>query len=146
MTNGRDHAPAVYGKIRVLAGGERLPRLLPERAAANRRLLAAYLDRPLIPQNFSADECLDPWSGRSLDDWWTFYEGGTRLVEYLQPRRLQRADAGRAGRRQHDLSQRAGWSRRRATTRARSSPRAKTRSARTCWKCCCGCSTARICN
>ena len=76
-------APAVYGKIRVLAGGERLPRALPDRAAANRRLLAAYLDRPLIPENFSADECLDPWSGRSLDDWWTFYEGGTRLVEYL---------------------------------------------------------------
>ena len=83
MTNGREHAPAVYGKIRVLAGGERLPPALPERTAANRRLLAAYLDRPLIPENFSADQCLDAWSGRSLDDWWTFYEGGTRLVEYL---------------------------------------------------------------
>ena len=83
VTNGRDHAPAVYGKIRVLAGGERLPRALPERGTQNRRLLAAYLDRPLIPENFSANECLDPWSGRSLDDWWTFYEGGTRLVEYL---------------------------------------------------------------
>ena len=75
--------PALYGKIRVLMGPERLPRLLPEGAAGNRRLLMAYLDRPLIPQNFSANECLDPWSGRSLDDWWTFYEGGSRLVEYL---------------------------------------------------------------
>ena len=83
MTNGRDRQPAVYGKIRVLAGGDRLPRLLPENATANRRLLAAYLDRPLFPENFSANECLDTWSGRSLDDWWTFYEGGTRLVEYL---------------------------------------------------------------
>ena len=83
MTNGRQHAPAIYGKIRVLTGPEQLPRLLPKGAAGNRRLLAAYLDRPLIPANFSATECLDPWSGRSLDDWWTFYQGGSRLVEYL---------------------------------------------------------------
>lgn len=83
MTNGREHAPAVYGKIRVLSSGERLTRAIADRPAANRRLLAAYFDRPLIPENFSAEESLDPWSGRSLDDWWTFYEGGTRLVEYL---------------------------------------------------------------
>jgi hypothetical protein len=83
MTNGREHAPAVYGKIRVLAGGERLSPALPERSMQTERLLAAYLDRPLIPENFSADQCLDTWSGRSLDDWGTFYQGGTRLVEYL---------------------------------------------------------------
>jgi len=83
ISNGRDRTPAVYGKIRVLAGGQRLPRTLPDRAGANRRLLAAYLERPLIPENFAAGECLDAWSGRSLDDWSTFYEGGTRLVEYL---------------------------------------------------------------
>lgn len=83
ITNGRDRAAATYGKIRVLAGGERLPRTLPDRSTANRRLLAAYLDRPMFPQNFSANESLDAWSGRSLDDWRTFYEGGARLVEYL---------------------------------------------------------------
>ena len=83
ISNGRERTPAVYGKIRVLAAGQRLPRALPDRAGANRRLLAAYLERPLIPENFAADECLDSWSGRSLDDWTTFYEGGTRLVEYL---------------------------------------------------------------
>jgi hypothetical protein len=84
MSNGREHSPAVYGKIRVLTAGERLPRARSDRSIGNRRLLAAYLDRPLIPENFSANECLDPWSGRSLDDWWTFYEGGTRLIEYLR--------------------------------------------------------------
>jgi hypothetical protein len=83
MTNGREHVPAAYGKIRVLVGGERLSRALPERSTQTERLLAAYLDRPLIPENFSAEQCLDAWSGRSLDDWWTFYQGGTRLVEYL---------------------------------------------------------------
>lgn len=84
MTNRRQRSPAVYGKIRVLAGWDRLPR---DPAAGPRRqgerLLAAYLDRPLFPENFSARESLDAWSGRSLDDWQTFYEGGSRLVEYL---------------------------------------------------------------
>ena len=83
MTNGCGRSPAVYGKIRVLAGGERLSRLLPDRVGPGQRLLAAYFDRPVFPENFSADESLDSWSGRSLDDWGTFYEGGTRLVEYL---------------------------------------------------------------
>jgi hypothetical protein len=83
INNGRERTPAVYGKIRVLAGGQRLPATLPDRAAANRRLLAAYLDRPLFPENFSASESLDAASGRSFDDWGTFYDGGARLVEYL---------------------------------------------------------------
>ena len=83
VSNGREQAPAVYGKIRVLADGEHLPRAIVEGAGSNGRLLAAYLDRPLIPENFSADECFASPNGRSLPDWSTFYEGGTRLVEYL---------------------------------------------------------------
>jgi hypothetical protein len=82
VTNGRERSPAVYGKIRVLAGGQRLPRA-SENAGADRRLLAACLDRPLISENFSAQESFDQPSARSLHDWGTFYEGGTRLVEYL---------------------------------------------------------------
>jgi hypothetical protein len=84
MTNRRDHVPAVYGKIRVMGGWERLPRALSLPPRPNQRLLAAYFDRPLFPENFSASEALDAWSGHSLDDWVTFHEGGTRLVEYLQ--------------------------------------------------------------
>ncbi|HEX5500121.1 MAG TPA: family 10 glycosylhydrolase, partial [Thermomicrobiales bacterium] len=48
-----------------------------------RRLLAGYYDRPLFPENFSADDAFDSWSNRSLDDWHTFYEGATRLADYL---------------------------------------------------------------
>jgi hypothetical protein len=83
ITNGRDRAPACYGKIRVLSGSDRLPQALPDRGATNGRLLAAYMDRPLIPENFAGSESLDSWSGRSLDDWWTFYESGSRLTNYL---------------------------------------------------------------
>ncbi len=145
MTNGREHAPAAYGKIRVLAGGERLSRTQPERSTQPERLLAAYLDRPLIPENFSAEQCLDAWSGRSLDDWWTFYQGGTRLVEYLN-------HTGYNGLMLTVLADGSTiypsklLAPRRATTPARSSPRPKTPSARTCWRCCCGCSTATSCN
>ena len=33
---------------------------------------------------FSANETLDAWVGRSLDDWTTFHEAGTRLTDYLR--------------------------------------------------------------
>jgi hypothetical protein len=89
MTNRRDDCPAVYGKIRVFGGWEHLPRAFPAETEQSaqlgraERLWAAYLDRPLFPENFSAAESLDSWSARSLDDWKTFYQGGTRLTEYL---------------------------------------------------------------
>jgi hypothetical protein len=84
IANLRDQSPAVYGKIRVLSGGERLARAAVPAPKQGQRLIAAYLDRPLIPENFGAAEAFDAWSGRSLDDWNTFYDGGTRLVEYLE--------------------------------------------------------------
>ena len=84
MTNHRDHAPAVYGKIRVWGGWEHLPPAVSPQTGPAQRLLAAYFDRPLFAKNFSASEALDAWSGHSLDDWVTFHEGGTRLVEYLR--------------------------------------------------------------
>jgi hypothetical protein len=84
MTNRRLGAGAVYGKIRVLAGPPRLPPAFHSAFDRSERLFAAYLDRPLFCENFGAAESLDAWSGRSLDDWQTFYEGATRLCEYLK--------------------------------------------------------------
>lgn len=98
FTNLGEKGPAAFGKIRVL--GKKSPpglsdlgwkstqalHLPPAYAALDggARLVAGYYDRPLFPENFSASEALDTWSGRSLDDWQTFHEGGTRLVEYLR--------------------------------------------------------------
>jgi len=101
VTNRRYGSRAVYGKIRVLTFGAQRFATLPlvnrqidapptlSRAFANddrkpERLLAAYFNRPLFNENFSAAEALDPASNRCLDDWTTFYQGTTRLVEYLQ--------------------------------------------------------------
>ncbi len=85
LTNQRDDMAAVYGKIRVLAGPPRLPsRRSLSPAPANQRMWAAYMDRPLFPENFSAPQNIDRWSGRCLDDWTTFYRGTTRLADYLE--------------------------------------------------------------
>lgn len=94
-----DGAKAMYGKIRVLGprhanlGGmfEReewqthtsLPRRFPAGEQPAGRLLAGYYDRPLFTANFSANQAIDPLRKCRLDDWRTFYEGGHRLVEYL---------------------------------------------------------------
>ncbi|HZZ72438.1 MAG TPA: hypothetical protein VFE24_09300, partial [Pirellulales bacterium] len=83
FSNHRETTRAVFGKLRVLAGPAHLSRLLPDTGETSGRMLAGYLQKPLFPQNFSASEALDSWSGRSLTDWQTFYEGGTRLIEYL---------------------------------------------------------------
>jgi hypothetical protein len=98
VTNRREGSRALYGKIRVLGatagqfaalplgrasnGATQLPRAF-SREPGGDRLLAGYYDRPLIAENFSASEALDPFSHRSLDDWSTFYQAGTRLVDYL---------------------------------------------------------------
>ncbi len=103
LTNRRDNQSATFGMLRVYAGPSSIPGpekeaepdegksqeagsgTLPSASAgATPRLLAAYFDRPLFPENFSARESADAASGRSLKDWLTFYEGGCRLVEYLQ--------------------------------------------------------------
>jgi hypothetical protein len=83
LSNRRDGSRAQFGKIRLSAGPSRLPRAFAQADPPPERLLAGYLDRPLFTANFSASESLDPFTGRSLTDWQTFYEGGTRLADYL---------------------------------------------------------------
>lgn len=84
LTNLRADQPAMFAKLRVLGGASHLERAATQPIADDPRLLAGYMNRPLFPEGFCATEALDAWSGRSLDDWVTFYQGGTRLVEYLQ--------------------------------------------------------------
>jgi hypothetical protein len=98
ITNRRPGARAVYGKITVLSGpqnqlpvlalakGESSTMLPPafQQPTSGGRLWAGYMDRPLLAENFGAPEAFDPPSRRSLDDWNTFYQGGSRLVQYLE--------------------------------------------------------------
>ncbi len=83
ITNRRDDDPAFYGSIRVSSVGDHLPRAYPAGGPSPARLFAAYLDRPLFPESFSAEEVFVAPGQLEMDDWKTFYQGGTRLVEYL---------------------------------------------------------------
>ena len=83
ITNRRNDDPAFYGAIRALRIADHLPRAFPAGGPSPARLYAAYLDRPLIPESFSAEEVFTTSSPLGMDDWKTFYQGGTRLVEYL---------------------------------------------------------------
>lgn len=83
VTSLRDGAAAVFGRVRLyhMPGG--LAHGKTQRSIDG-RLIAAWLDKPLIPENFSAADALDAATGRGLDDWQTFYQGGSRLSQYLQ--------------------------------------------------------------
>jgi len=87
LVNRRTDRPAVFGKLSVLAGPVHLPpapqfgRALP---GNEQRLIAAFFDRPIFPENFGAGKALDASGEGTWDDWATFLEGGRRFVEYLK--------------------------------------------------------------
>lgn len=84
VVNRRDTKPAIVGKISVLAGPAELPPLKVYQPNFEGRTLAAYYDKPLVAENFSASEALDPISSRTFKDWVTFYDGCQRLIQTLQ--------------------------------------------------------------
>ena len=84
IINRRTRGPALFSKITVLAGPDELPAVTLPVTNVPGRTLAAWYDKPLWPENFSASEAIDPATGRNFDDWGTFYVAGRRLVETLQ--------------------------------------------------------------
>lgn len=85
VTNQHPSASARYGRIRVLRRkGSLAEPTGPKSWRDEERLAAAYLARPLLPEAFGASEKLDESIGQSADDWQTFFEGATRLADYLR--------------------------------------------------------------
>ena len=78
--NLREDVVSRYGKIRVMSVVGKLPQMYSGTAP---RLLAAYLDRPQFPAMFSAKKSAEDNASMALDSWETFYEGASRMVEYL---------------------------------------------------------------
>ncbi len=81
VTNLRSDAAAQFGRFRVSRVDP--PQPLPP-AQPGRRQVIALFERPLIAECFHAAEALDEETGRSLEDWHTFFDGGQRLVQYLR--------------------------------------------------------------
>lgn len=84
MVNRSENRPAVFGKFNVLAGPAELPPLDVPALRQPGRTLAAYYDKPLLAENFSATKSVDPATGRCLSDWQTFLDAGRRMIETLQ--------------------------------------------------------------
>jgi len=84
LVNRSDERSATFGKIDVQAGPWSPPPLAIPTSTFATRTLAAYYDKPLVVENFSGTEALDPISHRGFDDWLTFTSSGLRLVETLQ--------------------------------------------------------------
>ncbi|MCP3696327.1 MAG: family 10 glycosylhydrolase [Planctomycetaceae bacterium] len=83
LVNRHPDQPAFFGKLRILQGTRALPKATTISRRPSQRLVTAYFDKPLFPENFGAPEGIDPMTRSSLDDWITFYEGGDRLTRYL---------------------------------------------------------------
>lgn len=83
VMNRDENRPALFSKIRIISGSAALPPARPITAKNSRKLLAWY-DKPLFAENFSAGRSVDQETGRTLDDWKKFYNGGERLVQYLK--------------------------------------------------------------
>ena len=84
LVNRHADRPAIFGKLRVLQGLRPLPAATANTKQPSQRLVTAYFDKPLFPENFGAQEGIDSITRSSLDDWTTFYEGGDRLSRYLR--------------------------------------------------------------
>jgi len=90
LTSHDDEQTAVYRKIRVyridgpLAPGQPSASRRSPAHRAERRVVGAWLDKPLLPEMFAARDAADRLTARSLDDWRTFYEASSRLSAHLQ--------------------------------------------------------------
>ena len=87
---------ARFGNVKVLAGPDRLTAqddtLGPRRPSRRQRL--AWYQSPSFMEDFNVQKFFDPAVGQPLDDWVAFYQGTSRLIEYLKSNHYQGAVLG----------------------------------------------------
>lgn len=85
MSNQHRTALAHFGQIRVFRRSGSLKSDSP--VSADRRLVAAYIARPLLPESVNATEGTETAASangvKSTDDLQTFYESATRIADYV---------------------------------------------------------------
>jgi len=90
IVNRHASAPAQYGKIKLSkqdtaqATLSQAPLIQTQFNSNGERLVAGYLAKPLLAENFGAAETLDPESGLSVQSWDTFLEAASRLAQSLR--------------------------------------------------------------
>ncbi len=84
---------ARFGGVKVLAGPDELDvpdnTLKPHRFSGRKRM--AWYQSPSFMDDFSVQKFFDPAVGQPLDDWVAFYQGTSRLIEYLKQNHYQGA-------------------------------------------------------
>jgi hypothetical protein len=80
ITNQRDDRRCVFGKIRLYRSPDRLPKAFQH---PPRRLFCAYMHRPYLAENFSAEKVPSLQGPIGAHDWQTFYQAATRMTDYL---------------------------------------------------------------
>jgi hypothetical protein len=85
VSNQHRAALAHFGQIRVLKRSGSLNSDGPT-SPANKRLIAAYIARPLLAESVNATEAFEPFANsigtKNVDDLQTFYESAVRLADY----------------------------------------------------------------
>lgn len=85
LVNRHSAAPGQFGKIKLMKQDETAAVLAEPRIAfGGERMVAGYLAKPLLAENFGAAELLDAESGLSVQSWSTFLDGATRLAQSLR--------------------------------------------------------------
>lgn len=96
LVNRHEKKPVCIGKIRLYDAGAHLA---PVKAGNSvfagdptgnptgkikRRQIALLLDKPMFSHAFSSSEMNNAQTGLCISDWLTFYEGGRRMIEYME--------------------------------------------------------------
>ena len=80
LSNQHPTKSAMFGKIRIQKVVSEFPKVFQDQP---NRLFAGYIHRPVFADNFSANRIPSGFGNVGNTDWITFYEGTTRLVDYL---------------------------------------------------------------
>ncbi|MDG1872761.1 MAG: family 10 glycosylhydrolase [Mariniblastus sp.] len=85
IANRHQSRAAMIGKVRVLAGPDQLEASgVANVSAITHRKMMAFYETPSFAENFGSTQKSDPLISEPLDDWQMFYEGTSRLIEYLK--------------------------------------------------------------
>lgn len=85
LVNRHETLPAQFGKLRLLRHDDQAAVNGSEsQTAETNRLIASYLAKPTLAQQFGAAGILDPSSGLSVDGWKTFLDAANRYAQYLK--------------------------------------------------------------
>ncbi|MBR0191343.1 MAG: family 10 glycosylhydrolase [Thermoguttaceae bacterium] len=96
LVNRHEKKPVCIGKMRLYDAGAHLAPVKAGNSALagdqtgnaagkiKRRQTALLLDKPMFSHAFSSSEMNNAQTGLCISDWLTFYEGGRRMIEYME--------------------------------------------------------------